>query len=47
MTLLIPRYAEEEIDPRRRTLLIAALQAGLLGTAVAPLIGQRASAAER
>ena len=45
MALLIPRYADEEIDPRRRALLIAALQAGLLGIAVAPLIGRRADAA--
>ena len=45
MALLIPRYTDEEIDPRRRALLIAALQAGLLGIAVAPLIGRRADAA--
>jgi len=45
MALLIPRYGDEEIDPRRRGLLIAALRAGLLGATAVPLMSQGAAAA--
>ena len=45
MAVLIPRFAGEDIDPRRRRLLIAALNAGLLGSAATLLPAQSASAA--
>lgn len=45
MAVLIPRYAGEDIDPRRRTMLIGALQAGLLGSAATLLPAQTASGA--
>jgi len=45
MALLIPRYADEEIDPRRRALLVAALRAGLFGATAVPFMSQGAAAA--
>ncbi len=45
MAVLIPRFAGEEIDPRRRKLLAAALNAGLLGSVASFLPQQTASAA--
>ena len=44
MALLIPRFANEEIDPRRRALLLLALQGGLFG-AGASLLPATAEAA--
>jgi hypothetical protein len=40
MAFLIPRFAHEEIDPRRRALVMAALRGGLLGAAL-PVAGLR------
>lgn len=44
MAILLPRYAKEEIDPRRRALLVAALDAGLFGAAAlaVPSVGYAA-----
>ena len=45
MALLIPRFANEEIDPRRRALLLLALQGGLLGAGASLLPTTTAEAA--
>ncbi len=45
MSILVPRYFKEDIDPRRRGLLIAALEAGLLGPSLALLTSEPADAA--
>lgn len=37
MAILIPRYAQEPFHPQRRSLLIAALEAGVFGAATLPL----------
>ena len=45
MAILIPRYAQEPFDPRRRSLLIAALEAGVFGAATLPLAARPGAAA--
>ncbi len=42
--MLIPRFAADDIDPKRRSMLIAALKAGLLGGAATLLPAQAARA---
>ena len=45
MAILIPRYAREPFDPKRRSLLVAALEAGVFGAAALPLTATPAAAA--
>jgi len=45
MAVLIPRYGKEEIDPRRRGLLVAALEAGIFGAATLSATPMSSSAA--
>ena len=45
MAILIPRYAREPFDPKRRSLLVAALEAGVFGATALPLTATPAAAA--
>lgn len=45
MAILIPRYAQEPFDPKRRSLLIAALEAGVFGAATLPFTANPSAAA--
>lgn len=45
MAILIPRYAREAFDPKRRALLLAALEGGVFGATGLPLLSTPATAA--